>query len=172
MKKLILIAALGFGSTASFAQQKNQGGNGPVLLNLGVGLSNWGIPVYGGIEGYIHPDFTIGGVLSYRGYRPRYSGYDYRYSITNISMVGNYHFNRILNIPREWDLYAGLSLGYSIVTIRRPNGAPDYNRGIDGIGLGLQVGGRYYFNNKVGLNLELGGTTALSGARFGVTFAL
>lgn len=157
----------------SYAQRKTQhSSKGDLLINAGIGLSNWGIPVYGGIEGFVHPDITVGGVLSYRQYRDNWSSYRYRFSITTISAVGNYHFNRVLNIPSDWDFYAGLNLGVNIYNENRPAGAPKYNRSVSGVGLGLQVGGRYYFSDNVGLNLEVGGGSVLSDARFGVTFKL
>lgn len=175
MKKTILIAAMALFGTQAFAQSKarTSGSRGNVLLNLGVGLSNWGVPVYGGLEGYVHPDFTLGGVVSYRRHDDFWRKYNYRFSITTISAVGNYHFNRVLNIPGNWDLYLGANLGYSIASESRPFDAPAYDsRRVGGLALGLQLGGRYYFSRNVGLNLEVGGGNVLSDARFGITFRL
>lgn len=176
MKKTILIAALALCSAGASAQSRTTRTSGPggnVLLNLGVGLSNWGVPVYGGLEAYVHPDFTLGGVISYRRYYSDWRSYRYDFSITTISAVGNYHFNRVLNIPYNWDLYLGANLGYSIAGYDRPPGAPDYDyRRVGGLAAGLQLGGRYYFSRSVGLNLEVGGGNVLSDARFGVTFRL
>lgn len=175
MKKAILISALALCSAGANAQKKgtSAGANRPVLLNLGVGLSNWGIPVYGGVEGFVSPDFSLGGVVSYRRYNEDWKSYRYAFSITTISAVGNYHFNRIMNIPSNWDLYLGANLGYSIAGYDRPGGAPDYDyRRVGGLAAGLQLGGRYYFSRSAGLNLEIGGGNVLSDARFGVTFRL
>ena len=175
MKKTMLLAALALCGTGAMAQNKTRatGSNSNVLLNLGVGLSNWGIPVYGGLEAYVHPDFSLGGVVSYRRYNSDWNSYRYDFSITTISAVGNYHFNRIMNIPSNWDLYLGANLGYSIASYDRPRGAPDYDyRRVGGLAAGLQLGGRYYFSRSVGLNLEIGGGNVLSDARFGVTFRL
>jgi outer membrane immunogenic protein len=69
-----------------------------------------------------------------------------------------------MNIPSNWDFYAGLSLGFYFW-----NSSGDYpGDHTSGMGLGLQVGGRYYFNEKFGLNLQLGGGTIGAG-RFGVS---
>ncbi len=86
----------------------------------------------------------------------------------HFSFNGNYHFNTLLKIPRSWDLYAGLNLGFYVW-----NSSRDYpgNRA-SGLGLGAQVGARYFLSNKVGLNLELGGGNAFSGGKFGVTIKL
>jgi outer membrane immunogenic protein len=175
MKKTILIAALAFCSAHSQAQNttRNSSAGSNVLLNLGVGLSNWGVPVYGGLEAYVHPDFTLGGVVSYRRYNSDWRNYRYDFSITTVSLVGNYHFNRIMNIPSNWDLYLGANVGYSFAGYERPVGAPDYDyRRVGGLAAGLQLGGRYYMSRTVGLNLEIGGGNVLSDARFGLTFRL
>jgi outer membrane immunogenic protein len=41
-----------------------------------------------------------------------------------------------------------------------------------GLGIGAQVGGRYFFTNKVGLNFELGGGNEFSGGKIGLTIKL
>ncbi|MES2559558.1 MAG: hypothetical protein V4590_07455 [Bacteroidota bacterium] len=40
-------------------------GKGQNQLNLGVGLSSWGIPVYIGFDHGVHKDVTIGGEFSF-----------------------------------------------------------------------------------------------------------
>jgi hypothetical protein len=68
-------------------------------------------------------------------------------------------FQYILNISSLWDFYAGLNLGF--YNWNSPN---DYEGSHNsGLGLGAQIGGRYFFNNKVGINLEFGGGNAFSG---------
>ncbi|NNK80195.1 MAG: hypothetical protein HKO93_01755, partial [Flavobacteriales bacterium] len=42
----------------------------------------------------------------------------------------------------------------------------------DDLDLNLFIGGRYYFNDRLGFNLELGGGTALAGGRIGVSWRL
>ena len=74
----------------------------------------------------------------------------------------------MLNIPRDWDFYAGLNVGF--VSWSSPKGyGGSYN---SGLGLGAQVGGRYYFNRNVGINLEFGGGNEFSGGKIGLTFIL
>jgi len=41
-----------------------------------------------------------------------------------------------------------------------------------GLELGAQVGGRYYFTDKFGLNMELGGSNSFSGGKFGISVRL
>ena len=71
-------------------------------------------------------------------------------------------------MTNQWDFYAGLNLGY--YTWSSPSDYPG-NR-TSGLGLGAQVGGRYYFTPKVGINLEIGGGNAFSGGKIGLTFKL
>lgn len=163
MKKYILLSAFITVTAMSFGQRtgKNQ-------LNFGVGLSDWGIPVYLGIDGYIHRDVTLGGELSYRYYHQNVNDIYYDNSILGISGNVNYHFNRILNINPHWDLYAGLNAGFYIW-----NSPDNYNgSGTSGLGLGAQIGTRYYLSKNVGINLEFGGGSAFTNGKLGLTVTL
>lgn len=166
MKKYFLILSLLLFSNLIFAQSPIE--KGESQLNAGIGLSSWGVPVYLGLDYGVHPDITVGGELSFRSYRDKYANVNYDHSIIGISGNGNYHFNRVLEIPKKWDFYAGLNLGFYIWS--SPN---DYQGShSSGLGLGAQVGGRYFLSDKVGLNLEFGGGNAFSGGKFGLTFKL
>jgi hypothetical protein len=166
MKKQLFILSFVLLCSLSFAQSPIS--KGESQLNAGIGLSSWGVPLYIGIDYGVHPDITVGGEVSFRSYHDNYANVRYNHSVTGISGNGNYHFNRILEIPREWDFYAGLNLGFYIWN------SPDNYVGSNssGLGLGGQVGGRYSFSNKIGLNLEFGGGNAFSGGKLGLTFKL
>lgn len=141
---------------------------GQSQLNAGLGLSGWGIPVYIGFDHGIAQDITVGGELSLRSYGNYYKERHYRHTIFGLAGNGNYHFNSILEIPSQWDLYAGLNLGFYFWS------APAGYEGdrFSGLGLGLQVGGRYFLKKNLALNLELGGATVGSGGKFGITYLL
>jgi outer membrane immunogenic protein len=166
MKRILSI--LFFTIVVSAVNAQNPLPKGKSQLNVGIGLSDWGIPVYLGIDHGISTDFTIGGELSYRSYKENWKDNRYRHGITGISANLNYHFNRILKMPKEFDLYAGANVGFYVWS------SPDSYDGdhTSGLGLSGQLGGRYYFNNKIGLNLEVGGGNAFSGGKFGLTFRL
>jgi outer membrane immunogenic protein len=171
MKKFILLVAFGFISTGVFAQSPLE--EGGVQLNLGVGVTDWGVaPVYFGLDYGIARDFTLGGQISFLinddPYYDNNNNYDGNDSAIGIGVNGNYHFNRIMHIPSKFDFYAGSNLTAYIWNYDNN----DYHRDNDSVGFGLQVGGRYFFSNKFGINLELGAGTATSGAKFGVTFKL
>jgi len=166
MKKLLIMAILVLTSGVLFSQNQSQ--RGKTQLNLGVGFSGWGIPLYIGFDQGVSNDITLGAELSYRSYNEDWHKDKYHHSIIGLSGNANYHFNRILNIPPQLDFYAGLNLGFFFWS------SPEYYDGdhTSGIGLGAQIGGRYYFSNKVGLNLEFGGGNAFSGGKIGLTFVL
>ncbi len=137
-------------------------------LNAGVGLSTWGIPIYVGMDFGIDTDISAGFEFSYRNYSQRYFGRKYSSNIIGFSGNANYHFNGITDIPTQWDVYAGLNLGFYVWST-----AGDYpGSQSSGLGIGAQLGGRYYFNDKTALNLELGGGNAFSGGKIGLTFKL
>jgi outer membrane immunogenic protein len=141
---------------------------GQTQFNAGFGFSNWGVPVYVGLDYGVSKDITLGGEFSYHSYNEDYQHTHYDHSIIGISGNGNYHFNHVLNIPRDWDFYAGLNVGF--YSWNSPSGYPgDHN---SGLGLGAQIGWRYYFSNTVGVNLEFGGGNAFSGGKLGLSVKL
>ena len=166
MKKLLLLST--FVLIAGFAFSQNPMPVGKSQLNLGVGLSGWGVPIYIGLDHGVHKNITIGAEVSFRSYNEKWRNNRYRHNITGISGNANYHFNNALEISKKWDLYAGLNLGFYVWT------SPDNYNGNhnSGLGLGAQIGARYYLSNKVGLNLEFGGGNAFTGGKFGVTIKL
>ena len=166
MKKIILSGMLSVIAILSNAQSPLS--KGASQLNLGVGFSGWGIPVYIGFDHGVGSDITLGLELSYRSYAERYNGYDYNHSIVGFSGNANYHFGRIMEIPSKFDFYAGLNLGF--YSWSSPNSYPGTHS--SGLGLGAQIGGRYFFSSKTALNLEFGGNNAFSNGKFGLTFKL
>ncbi len=160
MKKITLIITLFFG-TLCYAQAPLE--KGKLQLNIGLGTSGWGTPVYAGLDYGLGNNITVGAEASYVSYK--YVGFTS--TIIGIQANGNYHFNEILNTPSEWDFYAGLSGNYYVWNID--------NGGVDVIddtpfGIGAQIGARYFFNNKFGVNIEGGGGNATSGGKIGITY--
>lgn len=160
MKKHLLTFALILFSGMLFAQTSPIA-NGQTQLNFGAGFSSYGLPLYIGIDHGVHPDITIGGELSFESF----NRWEYHHNVIGISGNGNYHFNSVLNIPSNWDFYAGLNVGFYIW-----NSDSGYKGSHNsGLGLGAQVGGRYYWNDKWGINLEFGGGNEFSGGKIGLS---
>ena len=166
----------------SFSNAQNPLAKGQFQLNAGTGFSEWGIPVYVGLDYGIHKDISIGAEASYRRYNEvYYYGSDnlkYTYSAFAFGTNGNYHFNSLLKIPKKFDFYAGANITYfawnSDYTYKSNNGSgndywKDQYRVKSSVELGAQVGGRYFFNDSFGLNAEIG-AGAVTGAKFGITY--
>lgn len=134
---------------------------GKTQLNAGIGLSQYGLPVYLGLDFGIHPDISLGVEGSFRNHSN---------SNSNATLLGiggnvNYHFNSLFKIrDNHWDVYAGVTLAYWFWNW--DNNFLGANA--SGVGLSGQVGGRYFFHPKWAVNLELGGGT-LSGGKLGIT---
>tara|TARA_R110002072_G_scaffold14313_3_gene59698 strand:- start:1734 stop:2243 length:510 start_codon:yes stop_codon:yes gene_type:complete len=167
-KVKIYLATLFLISLAGASHAQNPIAIGQSQANFGVGLSSWGIPLYVGLDHGVHENVTIGGELSYRSFNDRYRNFRYNHSIFGVSGNANFHFNALLDIPKEWNFYAGLNLGFYHWSSPSDYGG-NYN---SGLGLGAQIGGRYYFKENLGVNLELGGGSVFSGGKFGLSFKL
>ncbi len=167
MKKVLLVIVLVLGMAAMFAQAKLD--KGALQINAGIGLSSWGVPVYVGADygiyelegnlGYI----TAGGELSYRSW----GNAGWKYTIFGIGVNGNYHFGELINMSPKVDTYAGLTLGYFIWDY--PNDY--YGSNYSNLNLAAQAGARYFFTDKLGVNVEAGGGS-VSGLKLGITYKL
>lgn len=163
MKKYIFVLLVSF-STNLFAQSPIEVGQ--MQFNGGFGFSNYGLPIYLGLDYGFKDDISLGGELSFRSYNDNILGSKYNHSIIGISANANYHFNTLLDLTNEYDVYGGLNLGFYVW-----NSSGNYpGSRSSGIGLGLQIGGRYYFNDNLGVNLEFGGGNAASGGKAGISY--
>ncbi|MEZ5103134.1 MAG: hypothetical protein R2757_01440 [Draconibacterium sp.] len=165
MKRIFLVFTLAIFVITISNAQVSPIAKGQKQLNFGTGLSSWGLPLFLGVDYGVHPDITIGGEISYRGYHDKWNSHKYHHTIYGISGNGNYHFNRIMDIPSNWDFYAGINLGFFIWSSESGYGGS----GTSGLGLGAQIGGRYYWSDKWGINLEFGGGNAFGGGKVGLS---
>ncbi len=151
MKKTIFMLAL---VGCFFANAQSPIGKGGKQVNFGVALSTNGVPVYVSYDFGVHPDITITPQLA-----TNLNGFNW----LGIACKGDYHFNTLLEIPQNWDFYTGLKLGFN-ADINNDNDK-DYHDGLD---LGLQIGGRWYWSDW-GINLEFGGGAGGFGSQFGLS---
>lgn len=164
MKKITTIIVL-FIFTCSNAQTPLE--KGKIQFNAGFGSSGWGTPLYIGVDYGITEVITCGIEASYQSY----TVYDIKSTIIGIQANGNYHFNKALQMPTQWDLYAGLNLNYYNWNISNSNSNLSL---IDDkpFGIGAQIGVRYFFTNQFAIHLEAGGGNATSGGKIGITYKL
>ncbi|MGZ2368383.1 hypothetical protein ACXR6G_01175 [Ancylomarina sp. YFZ004] len=101
-------------------------------LNFGLIGANYEIPV--------HEYITIAPGAS--------TNFDLDWLTLNVK--ANYYLDNLLDLKDEaWDVYGGAGAGYAIY-----NGSGDKDSAFD---IALHVGGRWFWNDKWGVYLELGG---------------
>ncbi len=174
MKKTILLmfvaAIVSVSSQQAFAQFEK----GDKLVNVGIGVGNYGSYDYvgysysggsfyigGSAEVGITDFISIGGQIDFRPYR--YGGYGSNLAIP-IAARGSYHFGKHFLKIEKLDLYGVATLGYSI-----DNNNYDWYAGNDLV-IGASVGGRWYFKPNMAGYAELGGGSNIAPLRLGITF--
>lgn len=164
MRNLITLLFVFSLSTVMNAQAPLQ--EGAIQINAGVGVTTSAIPLSLGVDYGVMPDITVGGELNFWSYSNRVVFSDYRFRVIGISGNANYHFNTIADLPSNIDAYAGLNLGFYVVSTNFAGGSGR------NLGLGAQVGGRYFFSNNLAALIELGGGTYYSTGKIGITILL
>lgn len=143
MKKFLVFSILILVCSLIWAQSGQAPlSKGEKQLNFGLGFSSYGLPTYIGVDFAVHHDVTVGPVVKLV--------IDDNIGFGALGRV-DYHWNRLLDIPSNWDFYSGASVGF----ISGDN--------VD-LDLGLQAGGRWYWSEQWRLNLEIGGGTGYSDA--------
>ena len=154
--------------------------NTNTYLNAGLGVSNWGIPVYIGYEFPIAQDINLGFGSSFRSKTRRFNhGFNesFKYTQTGIGFSGRgaYYTDRVLNIPEEFDVYGGVEVGFYIWSTKQKssvNGVEFTSADPSSLSLGAFVGGRYFFKPNLAFNVEVGGGSLFSGGRVGISIVL
>lgn len=157
MKKLVLSVAIALCSVASMNAQTFAKGENVLGADVGFGGS-YGIPVSISYEHGIYDinkkmSIGAGGIIGYGSSSDKMSYGKWTYSNTLIGARGAFHYTGI----KKLDLLGGLTLGYNIVSAKWKGDGPDVG-GADSSGLlwGVYAGARYYFNQKFGINAEVG----------------
>jgi len=92
------------------------------------------------------------------------AGVDWNFNHLQIGVKGNYYFDNLFGLTEPWDVYAGLNAGYGI--------ALNSNHNSD-FAFGMQVAGRWFWNDKWGVYLEAAfGNLDNAGGGAGVTMKL
>ena len=154
-KHIIIFITLLMTSGLAFSQTQNRTvyyNTGQKELNIGLGLNTDGLPLYASFDFPVARNVTVSPVV----------GVTWADPVSYISLAGavNYHFNQLMKIPSNWDLYAGGNIGFHFFTGNTTGTTP--------LEFSLQIGGRYFWNKNWGINLELGGGTGYGGL-IGVT---
>ncbi|MDH5474174.1 MAG: hypothetical protein OEX22_00635 [Cyclobacteriaceae bacterium] len=172
MKKLSFLILLTFSISLANAQSPIR--KGEKQFNFGTGASTFGIPVYLGMDFGIHENISLGPILSFRAYNTTvidpvtFIRTNTTETAFGIGFNGDFHFNNLLSIPREFDVYAGASVSYFV--INSTTGVTT-NTLLPNVGVNPHVGGRYNFNPKWSVQAQVDAGTH-SGAMVGFTFKL
>lgn len=142
MKKILLVVIAAIMSSAAFSQANNQ-------INFG-GL---GTGLYLSYEIPVAESISISPLVK--------TDWDFNHLVLGVK--AEYNFDKLFGLPEAWDVYGGLNGGWKMWFDDKNNGE-DFD-------FGAQIGGRWFWSEKWGLNLEIGGGTSVSGG-LGVTMKL
>lgn len=104
-------------------------------MNFGTGFTNYGLPLYFSLDFAVHKDITLTPVVNAK--------LDDHFHL-GAGLKCDYHWNYLCGIPSDWDFYTGLNVGFDY--------GDEFNPA-----LGIDIGGRWYWNKSWALNLEFGG---------------
>lgn len=141
-------------------------------LNVGVGVAAYyggGLPLGASFEVDLKDNISIGGSVDYMRYGYNSGGYKWNYTFVYAGARASYHLAEVLNIAdKKFDPYAGATLGLRYAGYSDNYGYDNYVSPYNsGLYLGIHVGARYLFNEKLGGFAEVGyGVSAL---RLGLT---
>lgn len=166
MKKLVLLSLCVCFSMLQLVAQESTFHKGDKVLNVGIGLGSTlysgslyksGLPPLSGSLEYGVKDevlekvaFGVGPYLAFSSYK--WSNY-YRYTNVIVGARGQLHYPLVDKL----DTYAGLLLGYNIVSVKDLDPyTGSFSGSASGVAWSLFVGGRYYFKDTFGVMAELG----------------
>jgi hypothetical protein len=171
MKKLLLMMTAGIIASVHLSAQDPTFLKGDRVLNLGLGLGSTlysgsyyssqippvsGSLEFGIVDGLIEKGVIgVGPYVGYSSYKYEYTGWGWKYSNIIIGARGVFHYP----FADKLDTYAGILLGYNIVTSREigdPTPGIDNSYGAGGVAWSGFIGGRYYFSDAFAAMLELG----------------
>jgi hypothetical protein len=141
-------------------------------LNVGVGLAAYyggGLPLGASFEVDLKDNISIGGSVDYMRYGYNSGGYKWNYTFVYAGARASYHLAEVLNLAdKKFDPYAGATLGLRYAGYSDNYGYDNYVSPYNsGLYLGIHVGARYLFSEKLGGFAEVGyGVSAL---RLGLT---
>lgn len=187
MKKIVL-SALAVFAVISLMAQESLLNKGDKVLNLGIGL---GSTLYSGtyyttkippisaslevgiIDNLFDVDglnLGVGGYLGFTSSKYEYtffgSSWGWEYTSVIVGARGNLHYPLVDKL----DTYAGLLLGYNVVTSKSFGTGATGSAASSGLASSGFVGGRYYFTDNIAAMLELGYGIAYLNLGIGIKF--
>jgi len=157
IKRFAIIVTLVIG-LAQLLKAQTPYEKGSMDLNLGIGItSGLGfVPVYFGGNFMIMDWISVGAEVSLRldrthyTYNPIVGSQKYKRTGFGIITRGDYHFNELLDMPEQFDIFAGVDLGVGIYGKSKYNDYVYQDSKVYVIG-GVHAGGKWFFTDKLGL---------------------
>lgn len=155
-------------SISTPAQTANPFQKGSKVGQLGIGVGLAGIygtssvpPISAGFQFGIENKISVGGIVAYASSTEDWGGgwfgeeWSWKYTYFLIGARGEYHF---LEDVQNLDGYAGLTVGYNIVSVTTPSGylGHDYSASGSYAVIGVHGGVRYFFTPNFAVFGELG----------------
>jgi hypothetical protein len=161
MKQLFTIVIISLIAISSvFAQPYVKGSK---VINAGLGFGMAGIygdsgmpPISIGFQYGLEDKISIGGIVGFSTSTYGWTNYEWSYTYISIGARGEYHF---MENSDKLDAYAGLTLGYNVVSVSEPDGYQSYwgyESESSYLLAGVHVGARYALSEKIGIFGELG----------------
>jgi len=173
MKKIVLVLTVIFSLAANVEAQNGAFNKSDKLLNIGVGVNSAydrGIPLGASFEVGITDNISVGANVDYLSSNYKFGSSKLNFTTIYLAARASYHFNNLLKIKNEKiDVYAGPSLGYRIFSWSDNSNNSLGNAYGSGLYIGVHVGGKYYFTEKIGAFAEVGDVGSTN-ARVGVAF--
>jgi hypothetical protein len=143
------------------------------VVNVGLGMSNRGLPIFIGLEQSLDDHISAGLLASYRSYREGGASGTWQHQFVGIGAQGHYHFTEI--VPPPFDFFAGLTLAWYTHNFRWVGGAVEpfsyTGNVVGGLQLAAHLGGRYTYKDWTFFT-QLTGGSLLSGYTFGLSIPL
>lgn len=174
MKRIALYLALATFTLNLTAQEELPTAKGNKLLNVGVGILGGSgglnfIPLHIGMDFFIVNNLSAGFDFNWRYYNSQESVG--KPSLFSLQAVVDYHFNELMKMSSLWDFYAGIKLGAGYMFTKEELEAYNlhYIRGVKFV-FDARAGARYYINNGLAINSEIGVLSVSGTHTSGVTF--
>lgn len=177
---LLMVASMTQSITAS-SSFKNSYENASWLLSPGIGLGLGGFygstsipPISIALDrqteiGSEKLPFSFGGYAAYSSSSENFASVKFSYSYIIVGARGLFYFNRWVKVS-NLDLYAGLLIGYNIVTVSSSSPLLGYSVGASALVATALAGARYYLSQNIGIFGELGFGSGYGALTVGMTF--
>ncbi len=173
MKTKILLCALALATVCSVQAQEKYNN-----IHVGLEASNYGFGVMGSANFNVVDNVAVGPIVMLKFNGNAIGYYRWFNTFIGLGVKGDYYFDELLPIPKEFDVYAGGHAGWYIVRSTSSYNGPAaiyYDTPKSKYGNGrpfvqVEVGGRWHFKPKMSLFAEVYSGYPASGARGGLAF--